>query len=178
MNPALVVLGYSEAAMFLRREPAEKLAGLISIHGRREFGVEAQVPRRLDLTFDDVEVPRPGDAWALQRAMSRKRWDAQNGLELQAPTSPDAASIIAFARSVRGMDGVLLCHCGGGMSRAPAAALICLAVWAGPGSEVECVESIARARQGAVPHAGLVRFADALLDRGGTLVDALSSQHR
>jgi predicted protein tyrosine phosphatase len=178
MNPAIVILGYSEAAMFLKRDPAPDLVGLISIHGRREFGVEAQVPRRLDLTFDDIEVPDPQDVWSLQRALSRKRWDAQNGLELLPPTASDAASIIEFARSARGTGGILLCHCGGGMSRAPAAALICLAAWSGPGTEAECVESIARLRRGAVPHAGLVRFADGLLGLGGMLVDALSGRRR
>ena len=175
MPPSLVILGYSEAAMFLRREPAPPLAGVISIHGRLEYGVETLTPAppRLDLTFDDVEVPEPGDAFALQRALGRRRWAEQNGLSEVPPTSDDAAALIDFARSLTGADGTLLCHCGGGMSRAPAAALICLAAWKGPGTEAECVETVRRLRRGAVPHVGLIRFADTLLDRDRRLVGAL-----
>ena len=176
MDPALVILGYSEAAMFVRGRPGLALAGLVSIHGRREFGVEAEAGRRLDLVFDDVEVPEPGDVFALQRAMSRRRWAEQNGLAEVPPGSADAAAVIEFAEALRGAGGTVLCHCGGGMSRAPAAALICLAVWAGAGAEAECVASVRRLRRGAVPHAGLVRFADALLGREGKLVEALSAR--
>ncbi len=64
------------------------------------------------------------------------------------------------------------------MSRAPAAALICLAAWGGPGTEAACVEEVLRLRRGAVPHAGLVRLADQLLGRGGRLCDALSAAVR
>jgi predicted protein tyrosine phosphatase len=176
-NPALVILGYSEAAMFLRRETTPSLTGLISIHGRREFGVVADAGRRLDLAFDDVEVPEPGDTFGLQRMMSRRRWAEQNGLSEVPPTASDAAAVIEFAEALHGAGGTVLCHCGGGMSRAPAAALICLAVWAGADTEAECVARIRSLRRGAVPHVGLVRFADTLLGRGGALVRALFAPH-
>ena len=45
---------------------------MISIHGRREVGIEADVSR-LDLTFDDVEVATGSDVMQLQKAMRRKR---------------------------------------------------------------------------------------------------------
>ena len=173
-HPTLQILGYSEAAMYLRRAARPEVAAIISIHGRREFGVEADGVSRLDLTFDDVDVPVPGDMLGLQIAMSRKRWAEENGLFEVAPASSDAASIIAFAREIQNISGNVLCHCGGGMSRAPAAALICLAVWRGPDCEADCVAEVFRLRRGAVPHAGLVRFADELLGRGGRLVAALA----
>src|SRR5258708_3073379 len=53
-HPSLIVLGYSEAAMLLRRAPRQDVAAIISIHGRREFGVEANVAHRLGLLFDGV----------------------------------------------------------------------------------------------------------------------------
>src|SRR3982750_433823 len=137
-HPALVVLGYSEAAMFLRGPAGGDVTAIISIHGRREFGVEAEVVRRLNLSFDDVEVPAPGDVMGMQRAVSRRRAAEQNGLSEVAPTASDAESIIRFAESVRDEGGIVLCHCGGGMSRAPAAALICVAGWRGAGREVGC----------------------------------------
>ena len=46
-HPKLKIFGYSEAAMFLRGVPAGDVAGIISIHGAREFGVEAEAPVRL-----------------------------------------------------------------------------------------------------------------------------------
>lgn len=177
-HPKLAVLGYSEAAMFLRGTPKPNVSGIISIHGVREFGVEADVPHRLDLTFDDVEVAAPDDMMAMQRAMSRKRWAEQNGLAAVAPVRADAEAIVRFADAVRDVDGVVLCHCGGGMSRAPAAALICLSVWRGAGCEAECMTEIQKLRRGAVPHVGLVRFADDLLCRDGKLVAAVAAARR
>lgn len=172
----MAIFGCSEAAMFLRGRP--NVAAIISIHGSREFGVEADVAPRLDLTFDDVEVAVPSDVMLIERAMSRKRWAEQNGLIEVAPVSADAASIIEFAERIRNAEGIVLCHCGGGMSRAPAAALICLAVWRGPGIERDCVEEIFRLRRGAVPHVGLARFADILLGRKGKLVESLAAARR
>lgn len=173
--PQLVILGYSEAAMFMRQSPPPKIGAIISIHGCREFGVEASCPHRLDLLFNDVDVPAENDIIALQRHISRQHSSAQNGLIEVAPTSSDAASIIEFANTIRDVDGSLLCHCNGGMSRAPAAALICLSVWRGPNTETNCVAEIQRFRHGAVPHTGLIRFADNLLNRNNRLINALSA---
>ena len=175
-TPKVAVFGYSEAAMFLRGTPRPNVTAIISIHGGREFGVGADVANRLDLGFDDVEVVAGNDDLdAMQRVMNRKRWAEQNSLTEIAPTPADAAAIIDFAERVRQVDGIVLCHCGGGMSRAPAAALICLSVWRGPGSEAECVAEVRKLRRGAVPHVGLVRFADELLGRDGKLIAALEA---
>jgi predicted protein tyrosine phosphatase len=110
--------------------------------------------------------------------MARRRWAEQNGLVEVAPTADDVAAIIGFAEAVRATDDLVLCHCGGGMSRAPAAALVCLAVWRGPGAEVDCVHDVLTLRRGAVPHAGLVRLADERLGHGGKLVEALEAMRR
>ena len=67
--------------MFLRAHPAPQISAVISIHGKREFGVELAYEHRLDLTFDDVEVAAPDDLMAMQHAMSRKRWAEQNGFK-------------------------------------------------------------------------------------------------
>ncbi|HEY2587983.1 MAG TPA: hypothetical protein VGI81_19725 [Tepidisphaeraceae bacterium] len=177
-HPQLAIFGYSEAAMFLRGTSPPPVGAIVSIHGRREFGVESDVPRRLDLAFDDVEIAVADDVMAMQRAMSRKRWAEQNGLIEVAPVAADAEAIVKFAEAVHGLDGIVLCHCAGGMSRAPAAALICLSVWRGPGMEAECVTEILRLRPGAVPHVGLLRFADELLGWENRLVGALAAVQR
>ena len=110
----LVILGYSEAAMFLRGRAVDSVAGIISIHGSREFAVEADVPNRLDLAFDDVEVPNVNDALEMERARCRRRSADQNGLIETPPTRADAGAIIRFANCVSGTDGTVLCHCGRG----------------------------------------------------------------
>jgi predicted protein tyrosine phosphatase len=43
------------------------------------------------------------------------------------PTLEHARLIIDFAKSISEIEGGLLCHCLGDVSRSPAAALICLA---------------------------------------------------
>ena len=177
-HPQLVILGGSEAAMFLRGTPPPKVDALISIHGAREFGIDADIAHRLDLLFDDAEVAASDDVMSLLRVSSRKRWLQQNGLTEVAPTPEDARAIIQFAQSVAAKADVVLCHCGGGMSRAPAAALICLAVWRGPGTETACVAEVRRLRRGAVPHEGLVRFADQILGREGKLAEASAAARR
>jgi predicted protein tyrosine phosphatase len=174
----LAILGYSEASMFLKGISGSDVAAIISIHGAREFGVQSDINLRLDLNFDDVEVAPDHDLMAIQSALSRKRWNEANNLVEIAPRAEDAASIIEFAGNLRDQSGIVLCHCAGGMSRAPAAALICLAVWRGPGTEAECVAEVRKLRDGAVPHIGLLRFADELLNRGGLLVDALAAAGR
>lgn len=158
--------------MFLRGSPRPKVDAIISIHGAREFGVEAEVAHRLDLTFDDADVPASDDMVSQLRTTARKRWAEQNGLVEVPPKPEDARAIIAFARTIRSEADVVLCHCGAGMSRASAAALICLAVWRGPGTETECVDEVRTFRPGAAPHVGLLRFADEILGRDGRLVGA------
>jgi predicted protein tyrosine phosphatase len=173
-HPDLAVFGYSQAAMYLARTPAPNVTAIVSIHGRREFAVPSApgVPR-LDLSFDDVDVPAPDDDVGQIRAAARRRWAAEVGLTETPPTRADAAAIIHFGRSVQGNNGVVLCHCGAGMSRAPAAALILLATWRGPGREQKCVRDLRRVRPAAAPHVGLVRLADGILARRGKLVEAL-----
>jgi predicted protein tyrosine phosphatase len=172
--PTPVILGYSEAAMFLRGPAVPDVSAILSIHGSREFGVDATAPHRLDLAFDDVEIPPTDDPTAALRAWTRRRWAQQNGLTEIPPTAADAAAIIRFAQEIRDANGLLLCHCGAGISRAPAAALICLATWRGPGTEAECVREVRTTRPAALSHTGLVRLADDLLGREGRLVRAIA----
>jgi len=173
-HPALAVFGYSQAAMFLARTPPPNVTAVLSIHGRREFAVpSAPGVRRLDLCFDDVDVPETDDDVGRLRAAARRRWAAEVGLSERPPTPADAAAVIDFARAMQGTKGIVLCHCGAGMSRAPAAALIFLATWRGPGTEAECVAELRRLCPAAAPHASLVRFADGMLDRQGALTAAL-----
>ncbi len=160
--------------MLLLRPDAARVKAIISIHGHHEFGVESEISHRLDLNFDDVETPDQSDPIAAYHTIPRNRWDAENGLTRRAPRVEDARAIIDFAGSIKAIDGVVLCHCGGGMSRAPAAALLCLAAWTGEGNERYCVERVLKVRPCASPHRDLVRFGDEILNRGGRLVSAVA----
>jgi len=90
-----------------------------------------------------------------------------------APTVEDVKRIVVFAEKVREKGGGVVCRCGAGMSRAAGAGVVCLGVWLGKGSEEECVSKVREIRRGAVPHLGVVRFADELLGREGKLVGAV-----
>ena len=99
------------------------------------------------------------------------------GEEIGRPVSPprveDAKAIVEFAREISGVEGTVLCQCQAGVSRSPAAALICLATWTNEGDEKDCVEQLLRVRPCAAPHRGLVAFADAVLGRCGRLVESV-----
>lgn len=180
MPPGLVyILGYSEASMLLKQPEAGAITSVITIRGQREFAVEApHIKHRLALEFDDTEAPSETDPLHASRIRLRQRQAESIGLRPTPPTREHARAIINFAESIREKKGALLCQCFGGISRSPAAALLCLSVWAGPGSEGACVEQVLSVRPAALPHADLVAFGDALLDRGGRLVEALEARLR
>jgi len=172
-HPHVLPLGYSEAAMFLRSSEAGRVVAIISIHGTNECGVESTVSPRLDLNFDDAASPDSTDMIASYHARMRLQALAADGRLMRPPTISDAKAIIQFAHDIKDLEGILLCHCSGGVSRATAAALLCLATWAGPGLEGACVEEIFRQRTIASPHPDLIRFGDALLGRNGQLMQTL-----
>ena len=65
-------------------------------------------------------------------------------------------------------------HCHAGISRSTACALTYLTIKLGPGSEEECVEKIWEVRPIAWFNDRIVTIADALLNRNGALVKAVS----
>ncbi len=172
MCPTLVILGYSQAAQFLRTPDAARLTALISIHGTHEFGIETGVPHRLDLTFDDAPSPDHPDPIAAYHARQFLQHQRDNGRELHPPAPADAQAIITFARTIQNLEGILLCHCNGGISRSPAAALLCLAAWTSPGDEERITQHLRQICPAAQPHPDLIRFGDQILNRGGKLAAA------
>lgn len=170
----MLALGFSEAAMLLRNPGSVRVDAIISIAGQREHHVDVgTVPHKLLLRFDDTEAPDPNDPLSEARLSYRRREAAAVGLDLSPPTRDDAERIVEFADLITGMDGSLLCHCQAGVSRSPAAALLCLAAWTGPGNESFCLQHLLQVRPCAMPHADLIRFGDEILRRDGALVEAL-----
>jgi predicted protein tyrosine phosphatase len=176
-HPPILILGYSEAAMFLRGPEGPRVSAILSICGAREFAVEPTSPvqHRLVLHFDDADSPDERDPVRAYRALMQRRRDEENGRPMVPPTIDDARAIIEFARSIADLSGTLLCKCLAGVSRSPAAALLCLATWTVAGREGYCVEYVMRCRTCAMPHRQLVAYGDKLLGLKGALVEALKT---
>jgi predicted protein tyrosine phosphatase len=173
-HPSLLALGYSEAAMLLRQSSGAPVRAIISICGHNEHAVDPPVTARtLHLCFDDVDAPDLTSTHGLHRAWIRKKWAHQTGRLQTPPTIEDAKAIIQFAQEVKDVNGVVLCHCQGGISRSPAAALLCLATWTGAGHETHCVDQLLQIRPCAAPHPGLITFGDTVLGRNGALFRAV-----
>jgi len=173
-HPAVLILGYSEAAMYIRGPSAADVNAIISIYGQREYPLDVEgLAHALILRFDDTEAPNEDDPIHAYQIRLRQRKAAEIGLELIPPTLDHARSIIEFARSISSLEGTLLCQCHAGISRSPAAALLCLATWTRPGQEQACVARIRAARPAAVPHHDLVAFGDRLLQRNGNLLASI-----
>jgi len=178
-HPSILALGYSEAAMVLRSAQSNDVGAIISLRGRREFAVDCPAAVQcLTLEFDDVELPPANDPARAYELWAKEKWAKEIGRPQTPPNLADGKAIIEFARKLSDFRGTVLCHCQAGVSRSPAAALICLATWTGPGHEQYCVEHLLRVRPCAMPHRGLIAFGDELLGRGGKLVDALVNAGR
>jgi predicted protein tyrosine phosphatase len=178
-HPSILALGYSEAAMLLRKSSHAQITALISIYGDHEYPLDApNITNKLILHFDDTEVVDVTDPVNGYAAFARQKWSAEMGRPLTPPTIKDAQAIIEFARSLANLNGTVLCQCQGGISRSPAAALLCLATWTGDGHEPYCVDQALAIRPCAVPHRDLILFGDKILGRNGKLRQALSDHRR
>ena len=178
-HPAVLALGYSEASMLLRQDTGSDVKAIICIYGAREFPVEAPaINNKLVLRFDDAEVVNMTDPEEGYRAWIRSKWATEIGRPTTPPNVADAKAIIEFANAAAGIEGTVLCQCQGGISRSPAAALLCLATWTGERREQYCMNELLRIRPCAAPHRGLVLFGDHLLGRGGKLIRAVLEARR
>lgn len=160
--------------MLLRGSRLGDIRATIMIHGQGEHPVRIDgVTHSLLLQFDDIEAPSATDRVHAYRVRSRQRQAASVGLVQTPPCVDHARSILDFAQSIGELGGTVLCQCQGGVSRSPAAALLCMATWTGPGREEYCVQHVISVRPSAMPHRDLVAFGDELLHREGRLVKAL-----
>lgn len=173
-HPSLLVLGYSEAAMLLAGPNATCINAVITIHGAHEHAVDVPTAtHRLTLFFDDTESIDWTDPTRAEAAWARQKWSKEMGRPLTPPTIEHAQAIIDFARTIADLEGTVLCQCHAGISRSPAAALLCLATWTGQGHEQYCIDRLLRIRPAAVPLRDLIAFGDTLLGRGANLLRAV-----
>lgn len=173
--PQLVVLGRSEASMLLRAESPHQVTAVISIHGHSDSPCEGfdVVPQTLELIFDDIDIVDETDPVSVYRSRISQR-KAQDVEESLVPPSLDhIRQAVEFATRIKDIQGTLLCHCFGGVSRSPAVAIICLVCWMGRGHEREAVELIKAIRPAATPHAGIISLGDEFLKLNGRLNQAV-----
>ncbi|MCP3143079.1 tyrosine phosphatase family protein [Pyxidicoccus xibeiensis] len=154
--PVIEILPRGQAVKrLMSRTPGKEVGCLVSIGdpGQRHPVGFLRAEHRLRLLFHDV---------------------TEDSESYSAPTAEDVARIIQFARGHLGTTRKVLVHCEAGISRSTASATILYAVWLGPGREAEAVERVFQAVPEARPNATLIRLADAQLERGGALIDAVA----
>ncbi|MEM1184382.1 MAG: hypothetical protein AAGI53_05190 [Planctomycetota bacterium] len=159
--------------MMLRKDDIA-ISAAISFRGAHDEpcpGLD-RVPGVLELRMDDVPSV-PTDPVELAQYRLRQRAIDRQGRRVIPPSEAIANELIVFIRSLDPAEGTVLCQCFAGVSRSPAAALVLLAHWAGPGRESEAPEVVRAVRPAAQPHRDLVRFADKAMGRDGPLIRAL-----
>ena len=115
---------------------------------------------RLELRFNDVIEEAP---------------------EKEPPQPEHVAALLAFGRDlVAGprRDAHLLVHCHAGISRSTASMVLMLAQALPERSAAEIIEDVLRIRSKAWPNLRIVEIGDAMLGRGGTLVEAAPEAYR
>ena len=113
--------------------------------------------RRLDLRFHDV---------------------IERSAEWRAPEEADVAQLLAFGREVPDADSHLLVHCHMGISRSSAAMLLMLAQARPDKSAADALAEVVRIRPYAWPNLRILEIGDAMLGRGGALVDIAYERYR
>lgn len=112
---------------------------------------------RLELRFHDIIDPTPG---------------------MILPTPEHVEAILAFGRSLEKEPATLIVHCHAGISRSTASMALILAQ-AMPEQPAETILAMVHGiREKAWPNLRIMEIGDAMLGRGGTLVDAAYGLYR
>lgn len=172
--PSFLVLGYSEAAMYLKSDRSEPIEAAICIHGQRDPVLACECKHRVDREFDDCAMEDSSDVFAAYRSRIMKRKAAEVGLNLKPPMEPDIEAMIAFGETARSCTGLVLFQCHAGISRSAAAALISLVQWYGQEQEHSAVSALRQVRPAASPPLDIIAVADRLMRRDGRVLEALT----
>lgn len=120
---------------------------------------ELQVHQRAELWFHDIIEPEPGAV---------------------VPRAEHVERLLAFCRHAitSGSRSQLLIHCRAGLSRSPAAALLCLIQARPDRTAVEALGEIVRMQPEAWPNLRLLELGDEALGRNGEIVAAAGAHYR
>jgi len=141
----------SAVAELLVRTRARHLITVINEHMLLATPRGFSRANHLRLAVHDIIEPQPG---------------------LVCPGPEHVAELISFARRWN-HDGSLIIHCHAGISRSPAAAFITLCTLNPHVPELLLAERIRRASPTALPNRRMVELADAALERGGRMMQAI-----
>jgi hypothetical protein len=173
--PSFTITDHATAARILKDGSAVDVVGEVDIRG--PFDAVVSIVGRTWSSCSDGGPP-PGD-WDVWNAYPAKKLRLvfddvpRQSIHGDPPSEKDVEQIILFASEVRGK---ILLHCGAGISRSGAAALIMITIGMGPGREKEAVDHLLRIRPIARPHEGMVDMADRLLGRESALYVATSER--
>ncbi|KAB1071809.1 tyrosine phosphatase family protein [Methylobacterium planeticum] len=149
------------------------VCGLEEIAGHAERGVSHV------LSLLDPGSPEPAGlaGFPAHRRTTLRFHDCLAPAEgLVPPERADIAAILAFGTEARGA-GHLLVHCHYGLSRSTAALLMLFAQDAPDTPAEALVARLHALREPAWPNARMIAFADAMLERGGSLEAAVRRLH-
>jgi predicted protein tyrosine phosphatase len=171
-HPTLLILSTAEASMLLRSHAAPTLGAVISICGAREAWLEQESPLHLKLAFDDASDLDESTIRGKQRILQLQRRAKQDNAPIPVPpTSENISAVVNFARRIDGLTQPVLVHCAAGISRSPAVAMVCLAVWGE--AAAQCLREVQVIRPACQPHRGILRHADQLLMLDGSLANLI-----
>lgn len=149
----LVVAPKTRLEATLANSKATHLVALVSPSAEFERPTAIKPDACLHLTFNDIAEERDG---------------------LIAPTADHVRQLLAFATAVP-PDGVLLVHCYAGVSRSTASAYVVACADRPDLGEEKLAARLRSLSPSATPNPLLVAHGDALLGRGGRMVEAVRS---
>jgi predicted protein tyrosine phosphatase len=151
------------------------ICGLSELPGHAEAGV-SHVVSILDPIWPD---PDEFSRWETHRRVVWRFDDVvEAGAGYKAPARRDVEAILALgAELAKEPVRQLLIHCHAGVSRSTAAAVILMAQ-PNPGREREVFAELARVRPRSWPNALMLRLADTLLERDGSIIRELRRHQR
>ncbi|OKL42555.1 tyrosine phosphatase family protein [Pseudovibrio exalbescens] len=127
----------------------------------------------ISLTSPSTEFARPDDLQAVPHLSLRFHDIPEPREGYVAPAPEHVSEILSFAQSIHKTRPILI-HCWAGISRSTAAAFIIACSRSGAGCEAELANALRTAAPSATPNPLLVKYADALLERDGRMIDAIA----
>lgn len=157
---------------------ANPLPYKITICGLDELCQHGQAGVTHVLTILDPEWPDPKD-FATYGPHRRTVWRFHDIIAerpgMAPPQAGDVQAILQFGQDAMPIDHLLV-HCHMGISRSTATAIILMAQHR-PGREAEAFEHLWQIRPKSWPNSRMIRLADAMLGRDGTLAAAMRAHH-
>ena len=151
--PRLHVCSLRAIGQTVEETGARSLVTLLRSDFHLERPAEIAADRHLRIGINDITEPAPG---------------------LSEPQAAHAAQLIAFARAWDRREPMVI-HCFAGVSRSTAAAFIVACALSPERAEADIAAALRRLSPTATPNALLTRHADALLGRGGRMIEAIAA---